>query len=156
MDEHDGSQEIHDDLLRLLVPVIRDGLRIRLGPNAIALAQAGEPLRLSGGEADAAAELAMTVVWPRIMQLWVLMERMADQHVRYAIVGEDPPVFRCMKWCWACKYERAQDDALAQETKALVFKGALRLADNEVKRLRGILDVLAKLEVTDAGPGDGS
>lgn len=43
-------------------------IRLRLGPNAISMAQRGEPIGLSGGEASDLAAAAMAVVQPELDQ----------------------------------------------------------------------------------------
>jgi hypothetical protein len=52
-----------DTALRdLLAARVREDVRLRLGPNAQALAAAGEPVMLSGGEADGIAEAALAAL----------------------------------------------------------------------------------------------
>lgn len=57
------------DSLRARIEEALGDVRLRLGPNAIALAQAGEPLRLSGGERDHAADAVMAVVQDELDRL---------------------------------------------------------------------------------------
>lgn len=44
-------------------------VQLRLGPNALAIAQVGSPIRLSGGEADALADAVLATVQPELDRL---------------------------------------------------------------------------------------
>jgi hypothetical protein len=57
----EDAARLHDHLARVLL-----GVPLRLGPNAIAQAQRGEAIRMSGGEADQAADRVLTVVRPML------------------------------------------------------------------------------------------
>jgi hypothetical protein len=50
------------DDLRARVLAAASGVRLRFGPNALDLASRGEPLRLSGGEAEALTDAVMAVL----------------------------------------------------------------------------------------------
>lgn len=50
--------EIPPEVVEAAAAAIREGLQLHLGPNALAAACEGHPIRLSGAEADEAARLA--------------------------------------------------------------------------------------------------
>lgn len=51
-----------DDLRDAIAAAIREQVRLRLGPNALAMAQCGEPVMLTPGEAQAAADAALGAI----------------------------------------------------------------------------------------------
>lgn len=54
----DSTNDLRDRISR----AVRDGVRLRLGPNAVAMAQQGEPIMLNMSEADDVARLAIDAV----------------------------------------------------------------------------------------------
>lgn len=59
--------DLPDAAFRAAESAIRDAVRIRLGPNALAQARQGEPLMLSGMEAEQAARAALEAAAPLIV-----------------------------------------------------------------------------------------
>jgi hypothetical protein len=56
--------DIPHEALQAASEAVRRGLLIHLQPNTLASASAGQPVRLSGGEADEAARLALDAALP--------------------------------------------------------------------------------------------
>ncbi|MBA9006004.1 hypothetical protein [Thermomonospora cellulosilytica] len=59
---------LDEGLHRRISDRVRQGVLLRLGPNALLIAMDGGAVHLSGGEADAIATIAVDCVWEQLQQ----------------------------------------------------------------------------------------
>lgn len=93
------------DLRDRLVTALGD-VRLRLGPNALAMAQRGEAIRLSGGEKDDIADVALGVVQAELDQLRAHHGQVADHAIS---LDADLAIFREAVSQYSGQLEEARD-----------------------------------------------
>lgn len=65
----DTPPPLTDEQLAERIAAAAHTVQLRLGPNALAMAQRGEPIRLSGGECGAVADAVLAVARPELDRL---------------------------------------------------------------------------------------
>ncbi|TDD31658.1 hypothetical protein E1287_25700 [Actinomadura sp. KC06] len=133
------TEQDREQLVDLLAARIRDSVSIRLGRSALGTTRPGEPIGLSGGEADTAARAALAA-----------LDDHASREVRHYAPTQDAYDAACK----ALHHHRQRADEAERRAAELEAEGvdqmAERLLDDTRMRALQIRDGTAELEVEPA------